>query len=469
MSVEGWLPFEAELISRIGWLIRLRWIAVVGTCITIGLATAWFPHSIAAGRLLLVTAVIALYNLLFRFYLRSLRSGQLESETDRFHRANLLAYAQIVLDLAALAALLHLSGGVENPMSFFFVFHVTIASILLRRKVSYLMAGLAVLLVALVATLEYGGILAHFHLPFVPSELYREPLYLLLFFVALAAALFLSAYLTTSISTRLRERDSDLVESNLTCQTRSRELADLNDQLRRLDEERTRFLVLVTHELRAPLATIYSALELARSGYATPEKVEEVLGRAQKRATELLELISDLLNFTRVRQQAAQDEPVAPIQMADVLTEVVEFIRVEAEEKGITLEVRIDPDLVPVRVPPDQAKLLWTNLLSNALKYTEPGGSIQVSLQQDAELVRSVVRDTGIGILPEDQAHVFDEFFRAGNARRVSPHGTGVGLATVRRILKLWGGRIWLQSEPGEGSAFFFVLPRADQERFDQT
>lgn len=459
MSLEVRLPVEAELIARIGWLIRLRWIAVIGTSAAIGLAAVWFPQSVPAGWLLAVTAGIALYNLLLRVYLRRLSGSP--SDSDRLRQANHLAHSQIVLDLVALASLVHFSGGVENLMSFFFVFHVIIASTLLRRNVSYMMAGLATLLIAAVAALEYYGVLAHYHLPFAPSELYREPLYLLILFVALIAALFLSAYLTTSISTRLRERDRELFDSNLTCQIKSSELAELNEQLQRLDAERTRFMVLVTHELRAPIATIYSALELARSGMATPERVESVLGRAQDRATELLDLIGDLLDLTKVREQAARSEAAAPMQLEDVLHEVAAFMRIEAEQKDIHLEVRAAADLAPVRARPEQAKLLWTNLLSNALKYTEPGGSIHASLRQEASHVIGEVRDTGIGISAPDQAHVFEEFYRAANARRVSRTGSGVGLAMVRRIVEQWGGRIHVESELGKGSTFIFEVPGA--------
>jgi two-component system phosphate regulon sensor histidine kinase PhoR len=277
----------------------------------------------------------------------------------------------------------------------------------------------------------------------------------------------LVAYLATSISIRLRERDRELRESNQTCQLRSRELEELNEQLRRIDGERTRFMVLVTHELRAPISTIYSALELALGGYAPPEKTREVLGRAQNRATELLDLIRDLLDLTKVREETVQPAEVAPIQLADVLREVVDFMRVEAEGKGLSMEVEIRPGLAPVRALPDQMKLVWTNLLSNAIKYSERGGEIRVSLDQDARQVVGRVRDTGIGIAAEDLPRLFDEFYRADNARQVSPHGTGIGLAVVRRIIDHWGGDIWVESEVGQGSTFAFVLPRADARESD--
>ena len=460
--MEDHMPFESELISRIGWLIRLRWIAVSGTAASIGVAALWLPGALQMGLLLAVTVVIAVYNLLFYLNVRALRLGP--SGSARLRHATALACAQIGLDLVALATLIHFSGGVENPMVLFFVFHVIIASILLRRAVSFLMAALAILLIACLAVLEYFGILAHYHLPVVPAELYRDSGFLLAYGTTISLTLAIVAWLTTSITNRLRERDQMLFESNTSCQIRSRELADLNAQLQRMDAERTRFMVLVTHELRAPIATIHSSLELVRGGYTSPEETKDMLGRAQKRAWELLDLIRDLLDLSRLRDvaQAGQSvQAVAPIQMADMLREVVEFVEPEVARNNLSLAVEASPDVASVRIPADQAKLVWTNLLSNAIKYNRPGGSVRVVLRQDAGHVLGMVSDTGIGIAPGDLPHIFDEFFRADNAKLLSAHGSGVGLAIVRRIIESWGGHITVESELGKGTTFRFELPRA--------
>ena len=441
-------------------MVRLRWVAVAGTTLTIGLAAIWFPDGLALGPLLATTALIALYNLFVALYLTSLKHDP--SGTVRLRQASRSATLQIILDMVALATLLHFSGGVANPMSLFFVFHVIIASILLQPRVSYLMAGLATALLAVVAILEYSGVMRHYHLPLIETELYKEPLYLLLTIAGLALTLFLVAYLTSSIMLRLRERDRLLLESNQTCELRSQDLETVNEQLRRIDDERTRFMVLVTHELRAPINTIYSALDLALTGLATPEKTQDVLQRAQGRATELLDLINDLLDLTKVREETARPDEVTPVRLDDVLQGVVAFMEVEAEANGLALEVEIASDLAPVRARPDQVKLVWTNLVSNAIKYSRPGGQVWIALDQDEEQVIGTVRDTGIGIDPEDVPHVFDEFFRAKNARQISPHGTGVGLAIVQRTIEHWGGSIGVESTAGQGTTFTFALPRAD-------
>ncbi len=457
------LPFESELIDRIDWLIQLRWLAVLGTALTVGVGALWFPEELPFVPLGGVVAAIALYNLAFLLYFRDLKAGTLGQV--RLGHATRLAQAQIVLDLVALAALVHLGGGVENPTALFFVFHVILASILLSRPVSYVMAGLASLLYAAIAGLEYGGFLPHHHLPILPWELSQEPLYLLAAVATLTLTLFLVTYLTTSLTVRLRERDRALMESNLTCQVRSAELAELNEELHRVDTERTRFMVLVTHELRAPLNTIHSALDLALSGYASEAKTIETLVRAQARASELLDLIRDLLDLTQVREQTGEGQEALPVQVDEVLREVVEFMRIEAEGKDLSLEVAIAPDLPPVEAHPQQIKLVWTNLLSNATKYNEAGGRIRVSLYPEAQSVVGEVADTGVGIAPKDLPHVFDEFFRGETARQVSAHGTGVGMAIVRRIIENWGGEIGVESEVGRGTTFTFTLPQAEAAR----
>jgi two-component system phosphate regulon sensor histidine kinase PhoR len=221
-------------------------------------------------------------------------------------------------------------------------------------------------------------------------------------------------------------------------------------------------MTLVTHELRAPINTIHTCVELALAGYASPEKVRDILERVQRRTEELSELISDLLRLARAREEASRDEPVALVQPAEVLGSVVQLMRAEAERKDLFLSVDIAPDLASVRAHPDRLKLVWTNLLSNAIKYTEPGGIVAVTLNQTSENLVGTVRDTGIGIPTQDLERIFEEFYRAENAKEISRVGTGVGLAIVQRIIENWGGTISVESELGLGSKFTLVLPRAD-------
>lgn len=456
-TLEEQLPLQAELIERIDWLIRLRWIAVVGTLASICLASL-AGVALPLGPLIAITAAIALYNLLFLIYTRRLHAWQ--DATTRLRWSNIFAQVQITLDLLALVGLLHFAGGVENPFAIFLVFHAIIASILLARTASFVVALFASALYASLVWLEYRGILPHYHLTgLINTELYQQKMHLAVVVLAMTATLLLAVWMASSIAARLRVRTEDLLRVSLANEARGRELEELNEKLRKLDAARTRFIVTVTHELRAPVATIISSLELALGGYASEEKQREVLRRAEARAHELLDLIRDLLELTKARQLEVTGGG-EPVQLAEVLESVVELMKVEAEHKDLFLSVNIPQEVSPVLANTDQIKAVWTNLISNAIKYTEPGGIVVVSLSENPDYVVGTVRDTGIGVPPEDLSRIFEEFYRADNARAMVLRGTGVGLSIVKRIVENYGGKVWVESELGRGSKFSFALPK---------
>jgi signal transduction histidine kinase len=462
-STEAWTPLETELIGRIDWLIRLRWLAVLGMALALTLSWLLYPGQLPLLPLAIITFVIGVYNTQFFFYARALGRG--EASSGLLRHAARFACLQIVVDMTALAALLHFSGGVENPLALAFVFHTIIASILLARVLSFLMATFAAFLFAAIAGTEYWHLLPHYHLPILgESELYHRSPYVLTMTGVMAFTLWLVAYMTSSITVRLRQHDRELLQSHQAILAKSLELEAVNERLRRLDAERTRFLTLVTHELRAPINTIHTNVELALTGYGSPERVRDILERIKRRTAELGELISDLLRLARAREEASRDEGTVPVRVEEVLNSVVQLMKAEADSKDLFLSVDVEPGLPAACANPDRLKLVWTNLLSNAIKYTEPGGIIAVTLKQTPEHLVGTVRDTGIGIPPEDQSRIFEEFYRAENARDVSRVGTGVGLSIVQRLVENWGGRIWVESEPGLGSKFTFVLPRVDVE-----
>lgn len=451
------VPAHRELSERIHWLIQLRWLAVSSALITIVVANALLPNTLPLVPLVSVTLAIAVYNLCLYVYANGLDKYDFAS---RYRRSLFIAHTQITLDLIALTLLLHFAGGLENPFYFYYVLHMITTSILLSRKSSLRYAGLATVLFCGMLILEARGFIPHYNLRgYRATSRYAEPLHVFSISFALASTLFFTAYFASSIMSRLQVKTKDLVEANQACEYQVQQLADLNAKLKKADEMRTQFTLLVTHELRAPVAAIHSYLKLILDGYVPPEKQQDILERSERRAREQLELIADLLELGRIQQKAATDK-TEPVQVDEVLQSVSEMMRTHAQEKGLSFNVEIAPGLPPVKATPDHIKQVWMNLISNAVKYTKPGGTVTVSVSQNPNYVVGEVQDTGIGISPEHQTKIFDEFFRTDEAKAMERQGTGLGLSIVKRIVEVYGGRIWVESEVGKGSKFTFTLPK---------
>jgi signal transduction histidine kinase len=221
---------------------------------------------------------------------------------------------------------------------------------------------------------------------------------------------------------------------------------------------KSQFTLTVAHELRAPVAAIQSYLRLILDGYIPPEKQREYLQRAEKRALAQLELITDLLDLAHLQDP---DRPVEtqPVHLDDALAQVLDTMSAQANEKQIDLQRSVEADLPALTMNAQHAKQLWTNLVSNALKYTPEGGQVSVSLDKvDGQIVGSV-RDTGIGISEDEIGLIFTEFFRTQASKAHTQMGTGLGLTIVKRILESYGGTISVESEPGQGSCFTFTIP----------
>jgi two-component system sensor histidine kinase/response regulator len=238
-------------------------------------------------------------------------------------------------------------------------------------------------------------------------------------------------------------------------------LAEEKARLEELDRAKVAFIRLVTHELKAPISAISNYLDLILKGYVPPEQQRDILIRAQDRAAEQIALISDLLEFGQLKdtQSPLRSEP---IRLDGILRSVVSQVESQTESKNIRLLVDIAEDCPPVCLSVDQARSIWTNLISNAIKFTANGGYIEIKLWREENCLQGQVKDSGIGIPEEAKPNLFSEFYRAQNAKALSIPGTGLGLAIVRQIIEKAGGKIWFESEVGKGSSFHFSLPLAE-------
>jgi signal transduction histidine kinase len=224
-----------------------------------------------------------------------------------------------------------------------------------------------------------------------------------------------------------------------------------------------RFLATMNHELRTPLNSIlgFSQLIAHQGADRLDDKQLRQLGHIQSSGQHMLGLIGDILDLSKIAG-GQMDVQVALLELGPLLDESVAKVRPLAEQKGLSLTFEPPPELW---VEADRRRLFQVllNLLSNAIKFTPPGGQVQVLLKRTEDLAEIAVADTGIGIEPDDQERIFEEFVQIDPFSDARTQGSGLGLTMSRRLLALMGGSIRVHSKPGEGSVFTiaFAIPRS--------
>ena len=238
-----------------------------------------------------------------------------------------------------------------------------------------------------------------------------------------------------------------------------REIADKSRQLEAASRHKSEFLANMSHELRTPLNAVigFSEVLSERMFGDLNEKQDEYLKDIYSSGQHLLSLINDILDLSKIEAGRMELE-VTDFDLPAAIDNALILVRERANRRGITLGRAIDDRVGTVRGDERKVKQVLLNLLSNALKFTPEGGRIDVRAAMSDGMAEISVADTGVGIAPEDQEAIFEEFRQVGTADK-KVEGTGLGLALSRKFIELHGGRIWVQSEPGKGSTFSFTLP----------
>jgi len=227
------------------------------------------------------------------------------------------------------------------------------------------------------------------------------------------------------------------------------EIEDKRRQLEAASRHKSEFLANMSHELRTPLKAII-------------EKQEEYLHDIYASGQHLLSLINDILDLSKIEAGRMEFE-LTDFDLPTAIENALTLVRERAGRRGIALDHAVDERLGPLRGDERKIKQVLLNLLSNALKFTPEGGRIDVRAGLADGTAEISVADTGVGIAPEDQEAVFEEFRQVGTAAK-KVEGTGLGLSLSRKFIELQGGRMWVASQPGVGSTFTFTLPLRDAE-----
>lgn len=220
---------------------------------------------------------------------------------------------------------------------------------------------------------------------------------------------------------------------------------------------------MVAHDLKTPISAVRGYIELIQHAGELNEQQRLYCERALGGLDRMELLIAALLDINQIEGETQMNWQHC--QLTPIIGGAVDLLETLANQRGIALHVDVDAHLEAVRGDPQRLSQVIHNLLSNAIKYNREGGAVWISAASEPGFVRVSVRDTGIGIAPEDQPHVFDRFFRAAQKTRKPIEGTGLGLSIVRMIIDKHGGYIWVESTPGEGSTFSFTLPKPARTR----
>jgi signal transduction histidine kinase len=238
-----------------------------------------------------------------------------------------------------------------------------------------------------------------------------------------------------------------------------REIEEKSRQLEVASQHKSEFLANMSHELRTPLNAIigFSEVLTERMFGELNDKQDEYLKDIHASGLHLLSLINDILDLSKIEAGRMELE-LSDFHLPTALDSALTLVRERADRRSIALHLSVDERLGQIRADERKVRQVVLNLLSNAIKFTPEGGRIEVGVAPKDGMVEVSVSDTGVGIAPEDQEAVFEEFRQVGTADK-KVEGTGLGLTLCRKFVELHGGRIWVTSQVGRGATFTFTVP----------
>ncbi|HEX8186000.1 MAG TPA: ATP-binding protein [Blastocatellia bacterium] len=254
---------------------------------------------------------------------------------------------------------------------------------------------------------------------------------------------------------------AELTQSRRKIEQANRELQEANEKLKQVDEMKSRFISTIAHEVRTPLNAITglaSLLSRNKSEPLTPRQ-RETVERLEKSITLLIQLVNDLLDLSRLQARRMQIK-VQEFDVAELLDSIYNGLKQTASDKGVAFSYKVEPETPHITSDRTKVAQVITNLASNAIKFTPPGGSVTIKVSSDMnEMWRVEVIDTGIGIAEEEVPLIFEEFRQVNISDPNHGGGTGLGLPISKRLVELLGGRIKVISAVGAGSSFAVTWP----------
>lgn len=434
-----YFPFLDSRIlhSRLSWSIRLRWLAVVGFFLASLAAKLTFELNIPFDKIWTALIILAIINLVYLISLKVFKEFSFTAEL-------VIMFIHIAIDLFFLTLLIHYSGGIENPIYLFYIFHIVLSSIIFPRFIPFIFATFVVVLFSALVFLEYNGVIYHYSLFNV--NIFNNPLALTLVLTVFVITIFVTEYICTTFMKIYRDS--------------KRIIDQQNKQLIESDKQKSQFFRFASHELKAPIIAIKSSIDgiLKTFSGRMDEKAVNLLTRASMRSAQMLAIIKELLELSKNRNL-----PVKTQRSAIAINAVIEYViqqeKVLIEQKNIDIELHLNKQEIEILGLEEDIYTIFLNLINNAVRYSSENGKVKVDSFIEGSRIIVTVEDFGIGISEKDLDKIFEEFYRSENAKKVVNFGTGLGLSLVKQIVENYNGEISVISKINEGTTFKVSFP----------
>lgn len=442
---EFWLSLKRRNL----FLIKLRFIAVIMLIVfnyfyelIVEIELSSFQHT--------VIGAITLFLLLYNIFLLSVRK-KVKNIRGSFNPLH-LSLVQILVDLIVLTLLIIFTGGIESPLYLFYIFHLIIGSLILPGIVIYSIALSTIISMVAISYFEYLGMLPHYCLKGIYKvELYNNPEYIITTLLFYSLMTMVSVFLTNRIVNQLYSQEKKLHEA----------LKEISDS----ELKKQKYIMGVVHEIKSPIAATKSIVSLIIDGFLgeVSPKIKEKLNRAIIRTTESLNMINNILRISRLR--LLDEKTSEDVDISKLIDEIIDLNNENVLEKNIELEKTTSDSFRILKGDGVLLKLAFSNLISNAIKYTAKNGIVKIGCEFKKEYLIINICDNGIGIPENEINRIFENYYRANNIIEKNQEGAGVGLSLVQEIVKQHRGSIKVKS-PSEfgtiehpGSCFTIQLP----------
>lgn len=430
----------SDLNKVISWFIALRWIACAGVLLTLLSADLFFLQQRSFAFLYILNGFLFLINLGFLLYYSKIKDRNLSRQ-----EMGVFFHIQVCCDYLFLFLHIYWTGFLENPFTYFFVFHIILTSFIFSSRVVYVYLSVLIILFCGTTFAQAYRLLPYHPLGLIEDiHTYYDSLFIRL--AGLSSTLIITAYLITHIKSRIEERGEGVV-------------VELN-RYKSLDKIKSNFILQVTHEIRGPVAALKGYHEMMLKGItgAIPEKTKDALHKADVRTQNLLNIIDEMIDYAYMKSREDVKFSKSEIHLRQVIMENIELFQPQADRKSIALSFSCPSDM-KLLANPDLLNIIFSNLITNAIKYSYEATTVFVTATEDQGMAHIQVKDQGIGIEPDKMEMIFDEFFRSRRAREMERDGTGLGLSIVEKAVEVLDGKIKVYSEKGKGSNFHVFLP----------